>query len=151
MLLMTEKHKRDGIRHAIHRYAKANNNYIKYYDKNKDPSYLKYWDVNNLYGWAVSQKLPVSHFKWVKRTFQFNRDFMKNLNEDIDEGYFFEVGVQYPEILYELHNELPSLLERMKIEKVGNVVLNLSDKKICQIHKEFKTSTKSWTSIEKSS
>ena len=63
----------------------------------------------------MSQKLPVSHFNWVKKPFQCNRDFMKTVNEDIDKGYFLEADVQYPEILYDLHNELPSLLERMKI------------------------------------
>ena len=63
MLLMAEKGIRGGICHVIHRYAKANNKYVKDYDKNKESSYLKYWDVNNLYGWAMSQKLPVNEFE----------------------------------------------------------------------------------------
>ena len=63
MLLMVEKGIRGGICHAIHQYAKANNKYMKDYDKNKESSYLKYWDVNNLYGWAMSQKLPVNEFE----------------------------------------------------------------------------------------
>ena len=49
MLLMVEKGIRGGICPAIHRYPKANNKYLKNYDKNKVSSYLKYWDVNNLY------------------------------------------------------------------------------------------------------
>ena len=65
MSLMTEKGIRGGICHAIHRYAKANNKYIIYYDENK-LSCIIYLDANNLYGWTMSQKLPVNGFKWVK-------------------------------------------------------------------------------------
>ena len=55
MLLMVEKRIRGVIYHSIKRYAKANNKYVKDYDKNKELSYLKYWDINNLYGCAMSQ------------------------------------------------------------------------------------------------
>ena len=97
MLLMVEKGIRGGICHSIYRYAKANNKYMKDYDKNKESSYLQYWDVNNLYGWAMSQKLPVNKFEWIEDTSQFNKDFIKNCNEERDEGYFLEVDVQYSE------------------------------------------------------
>ena len=60
MLLMVEKGIRGGICHAIHRYAKTNSKHIKDYDKIKESSYFKYWDANTLYGWAMSQKLPVN-------------------------------------------------------------------------------------------
>ena len=66
MLLMAEKGIRGGICHAIYRYAKANNKYIQNYNKDKEESFLQYIDANNLYGWAMSQKLPVSGFKWKK-------------------------------------------------------------------------------------
>ena len=56
MLLMVEKEIRGGICHAIHRYAKANNKYMKNYDKNKESSYLQRLDADNLYGWVMSQK-----------------------------------------------------------------------------------------------
>ena len=65
MLLMIGREIRGGIRHAIYRYAKANNKYMIFYDKNKELSYILHLDANNLYGWAVSQKLPVNGFKWV--------------------------------------------------------------------------------------
>ena len=87
MLLMVRKSIRGGICHSIYRYAKANNKYMKYYDKNKEWSYLQYWDVNNLYGWPMSQKLPVNTFEWIKDTSQFNEDFIKNYSEESDEGY----------------------------------------------------------------
>ena len=66
MLLMVENRIRGGICHAIHRCAKANNKYMKNYDKNKESSYIQYLDANNLYGSAMSQKLPVDRFKWKK-------------------------------------------------------------------------------------
>ena len=68
MLLMVEKGIRGGICHTIHRYAKANNKYMKQYDKNKESSYL-IWYVNNLYGWAMSQKLPVNKLARVEDIF----------------------------------------------------------------------------------
>ena len=107
MLLMVEKGIRGGICHSIYRYAKANNKYMKDYDKNKESSYIQYWDVNNLYGWAMLQKLPVNNFEWIKDTSQFNEDFIKNYNEESDEGYFLEVDVQYLKNLNELYNDLP--------------------------------------------
>ena len=63
MLLIVEEGIREGICHSIHRYAKANNKYMNNYDKNKESSYIQYLDANNLYGWAMSQKLPVNGFK----------------------------------------------------------------------------------------
>ena len=57
MTLMIEKGIRDGICQASHRYVKANNPYMKNYNKNIESSYIEYLDVNNLYGWAMSQNL----------------------------------------------------------------------------------------------
>ena len=54
MLLMVDNGIRGGIYHAIHWYAKANNKFMKDYDENKESSYLKYWDVNNLYVFFLS-------------------------------------------------------------------------------------------------
>ena len=62
-LLIVKKGIRGGICHFIYRNAKADNKYMKYYDKSKDSLYLQYWDVNNLYGREMPQKLPVKNFK----------------------------------------------------------------------------------------
>ena len=94
----------------------------------KESSYLQYWDVNNLYAWAMRQKLQVNNFVWIKDIYQFNEDFVKNYNEEIDEGHFFEVDGQYLKKLRELYNGLPFLSETMKIEKVKKLVANLHDK-----------------------
>ena len=77
-LLMVEKGTRGGICHVIHRYAKANNKYMKNYGKNIKSSYFMYLDANNMYGWTMSQKLPVNGFEWVEDLSQFKEDFIKN-------------------------------------------------------------------------
>ena len=71
---------------------------MKDYDKNKKSLYLKYGDVNNLHGWAMSKKLPLNGFKWVKNTSQFSQDFIENYNENSNEGYAFGFHAEYTEI-----------------------------------------------------
>ena len=78
--------------------------------------------------------LPVNNFKWVKDTSKFNEDFIKAITKKVNEGNFLEVYVQYPEKSHELHNDLPFLPERMKIEKVEKLVNNLHDKTEYVIH-----------------
>ena len=70
MLQILEKEIRGGICQAIHRYAKANNKYMKNYGKNIISSYLMYLNAKNLYGSEMSQKLPVNGFKWIKKVIQ---------------------------------------------------------------------------------
>ena len=133
MLLMVEKGTRGGIFQATHRYAKANNKYMKNYNKNIDSSYIQYLDGNNLYGWTMSQKLPVNDFKWVKQEdlSQFNEDFIKNYDENSNTGYFLEVYIDYPKELFDLHTDLPSFPESKKINKVKKLICDTKDKKKC--------------------
>ena len=106
MLLMVEKGIRGGICHSSYQNVKANKKYLKDYDKNKKSSNLQYWDVNNLYGCAISRKTTVQNFKRIDDSSQLNRNFMKDYNKESDEGYFLEVDVQYLKKLYDFHNDL---------------------------------------------
>ena len=112
---MAEKVIRRGICHYIYQYAKANNKNMKDYDKNKDTSCLQCWNVNKLYGSAMSQTLPVNNFECIKDSSQFNEDFTKCYNERSNEGYFLKVDIQYLEKLHELKNYFLFLPERKKI------------------------------------
>ena len=107
---------------------KIKKNTRKNYYKNKESSYLKFWNVNNLCGWVKSQRLPLGNFKWVKETTEFNEDFIKSYNDDSDKGYFLEIYIQYPENLHNLPNNLPFLPKRMNIEKVQKLLDNLHNK-----------------------
>ena len=134
MLLMVEEGIRGGICHSIHRYAKANNKYMKNYDKNKESLYIQYLDAHNLYGWAMSQKLPVNGFKWIKNVTEIDEKFIKNYDEDSDKGYIFEADVKYPRRLHDLHSDLPFLPKRRKIDKYKKLVCNLRNKKKYVVH-----------------
>ena len=134
MLLMIEEGITGGMCQSTHKYAKANNKYMKNYDKSIESSYLTYLDANNLYGWAMSQKLPVNGFKWENDLSRFNEDFIKNYNENSDIGYFLEVDVEYPKKLFGSHKDLPFLPERKKLEKVEKLVCSIEDKEKYVIH-----------------
>ena len=98
MTLMIEKGIRGGICQVTYRHAKVNNKYMKIYDKKIESSYIEYLDANNLYGWVMSQKLPVNNFKWVKQEelSKFNEYFIKNFDANSHKGYFIEVDIDHP-------------------------------------------------------
>ena len=136
MLLMVEEGIRGGICHSIHRYAKANNKYMKNYDKNEEPSYIQYLDANNLYGWAMSKKLPVNEFKRSDSN-KINEEFIKNYNENDKKGYILEVDIKYLKKLHNLHSDLPFLPERMEINKCKKLVCKKQYKKRYVVRKNM--------------
>ena len=111
MLLMVENGIREGMCQSTYRYVKANNKYMKKYNKNKESAYLQYLDANNLFGWAMSKKSPVNGLKWVSDLSEFNEGFIKNYDENSDVGYYLEKDIEYPKKLFDLHKDLPFLRE----------------------------------------
>ena len=125
MLLMIEKGIGEAICHSVYRHAKANNKYMKIYDKNKDSSCIIYIHANNLYGYAMSKKLPVDCFEWVENLSKIDEDFIKNYDENSDVGYFIEADIEYPKELHGLHSDLPFLPEKMEVNKTKKLICNL--------------------------
>ena len=120
---------RGRICQSVHRYAKANNKYRKYFHKSNVPSYLTNLEANNLYRKAMFQNLPVIGFRWVHDVSRFNKEFIKKYNKNTEIRFFLEVGVEYPKKLFSSHKELMFLLGRKRFEKVEKLVCSIEDKK----------------------
>ena len=69
---------------------------MKDYDKTKESSYIQYLDANNLYGAAMSKKLPIKGFKWLDDIERIDEEFIKEYNEISDKGYVIKADVDYP-------------------------------------------------------
>ena len=124
-----------------------------------------YLGANNLYGWGMSENIPVDGFQWVKDLSQFNEDFIKNYDKNSNKGYFLELDVKYPKNLFNLHKDLRFLPERKKIKNVEKLVCDIEDKekyvvhiralkqalnnenhglKLKQVHRVFQFNQKAW-------
>ena len=108
--------------------------YGKKYDENIESAYLEYLDANNLYGSAMSEKLPVDGFKWVKDLSKFNESFIKNYNGNSDKGNILEVDVKYRKKSFNLHKDLPFLPEKKKIGKCNKLICTVQDKENYVVH-----------------
>ena len=114
MLLMVEK----GICHAIHWCPKANNKYMENYDKNIITTYHRVFRCKRFVPMGNISKLPINGFKWVKKISEFDDCFIKNYDENSNKGYFFEVDINYPTYLFNLHKDLPFLPGRKNLKNV---------------------------------
>ncbi|XP_015795544.1 uncharacterized protein LOC107371910 [Tetranychus urticae] len=114
MLYMIEKGIRGGPTSVADRHCTANNENVTNFDANKPRSFIKYFDVNNLYGYAMSQKLPIDEFSW----YQGEIDIEMLLTEarDTNYGYIFEVDLEYPAELHDQHNDFPLAPHKMEID-----------------------------------
>ena len=117
MFLMLEEGIRGRICHSVFRHAKANNKYMKGYDEKKESSFLIYADYNNLYGKAMSEKLPVDGFEWVEDLSKIDKDFIKYYDEDSNVGYFIKADIEHPKELYNQHSDLPFLPQRIEVNE----------------------------------
>ena len=136
MLLMFEEGIRGGISIISNRYGEANNKYMrKGFNKNKPSKYLMYLDANNLYGCAMSEKLPTHGFKWL-----LDREIGKLFNNQVLQVWekipcILEVDLEYPENLHDLHNDYPFCPERVECKNgVKKLIPNLRDKTKYVIH-----------------
>ena len=136
MLLMFEKGIRGGISIISNRYGEANNKYMgKGFNKNKPSKYLMYLDANNLYGCAMSMKLPTHGFKWLTCG-----EIEKLYNNQIIQVWektpcILEVDIEYPKNLHDLHNDYPFCPERVKCNnRVEKLIPNLRNKTKYVIH-----------------
>ena len=115
MFQFIEKRLRGGISYIAQRHGKANNKYMSGYDSTEPSKHIKYLDTNDLCGWAISQYLPTGGFRWLAEK-QIDKLMKEDyIHPDGDKRYTFEVDLEYPRELHELHNDYPVAAEKMKV------------------------------------
>ncbi|XP_031785674.1 uncharacterized protein LOC100113970 [Nasonia vitripennis] len=114
-VMFIERGIRGGISQCCNRYSRANNIYMGTdYDADQYSKYLIYYDVNNLYGWAMQQSLPYGGFKWMTETAISQTDF-SSVDDESAIGYILELDLEYPEQLHDDHRDLPLCPQHMKL------------------------------------
>ncbi|XP_021001758.2 uncharacterized protein [Parasteatoda tepidariorum] len=102
MILFIEKGIRGGISQCCNRYSKANNKYMDTFNPNEQSKFLIYLDANNLYGFAMSQSLPLNKFSWCSTDID-----VEKIPDDSKIGYILEVDLNYPDELHDHHSDFP--------------------------------------------
>ena len=129
MHLFKEKGMRGGISYIVKKHSKANNKYMECYDSSEKGKYITHLDANNLYGWAMSQYLPYSGFKWLNQK-EISDFCLSSIEENSSIGYILEVDPEYPSELHKFHNDYPLAPERLEISQntLSKYCCNIEDK-----------------------
>ena len=114
MHMFIESATRGGVSTINHRFGQANNKDMKSYDASQPSVYLKYLDANNLYGAAMIAPLPVGDYAWNQDA--WTSEMICNLRDDAPTGYIFEVDLEYPTHLHDLHNDYPLAVESLAVQ-----------------------------------
>ena len=114
MFQFIEKGLRGGISNITHRHGVANNKYMKSYNEDAPSKYIMYLDANNLYGWAMSQRLPTGGFRWLPKK-QLNKLELSKYKSESPKGIILEVDLEYPEKLHDGHNNYPLAPEKLLV------------------------------------
>ena len=131
MYQFVEKGMHGGVSYIAHRHSVANNRYMKEYDEKAPSKYIMYLDVNNLYGWAMSQYLPIGNLRWMTDK-EINKIGPGKYKANGKKGLILEVDLEYPQELHNLHNDYPFASEKIK---VSNGMLSEYCKKIATKYK----------------
>lgn len=139
-LMFAERALRGGISQCSNRHCEANNKYMGAdYDSEKAQNYIMYFDINNLYGWAMTQALPISNFSWVDddhSNIELIQQKILNTADDAEHGFMLEVDLEYPAHLHDHHNDYPFCSEHMKVggSSEKKLVLTLYNKRNYVLH-----------------
>ena len=97
------------------------------YDPKKQSTFISYLDIDNLYGWAMSEYLPYERFEWLKNTDEFD---VKSISEKSRIRYFLEVDIEYPGKLQELHNDYLLAPRKLAVssDMLSNYCKRIADK-----------------------
>jgi hypothetical protein len=119
---------RGGLRDCSKRVAEANNIHVENYNGQDQQTFIVTLDLNNSYGWAMSQNLPWDNFRWVDEKQFADHYHVINLKENDETGYIFEVDLEYPEELHDEHSDMPFCCVHSTQPQEPRLQLNLHNK-----------------------